>query len=945
MRRLERKVLSEVCCRLRIFLSIAAFSLATAIVVVPFFVYNFTRSITKVSNTSIHRLSTNIIPSHYRLYIDASQLEELVFQGTLDIDIQIKKITAEIILNSVNLNITEVGFQDHKFTSIVLNGSVEFNREYEQAIIKFHQQLNPGNGRLYLSFNGKINDQLNGFYRTQSDNFLGACTQFEPGYARQAFPCFDEPSFKANFTITIRSHKNLTTLSNMPVKSKSNGGNDTYVYEFETTPIMSTYLVAYVIGHYDYIETRDSNNVLIRVYTPIGKQKQGSFALKTAAKMLPFYADYFGIKYPLSKLDMVAVSDFGSGAMENWGLVTYRETYLLVNGHTSPQKTKQDVSLVVAHELAHQWFGNLVTMQWWNDLWLNEDKYRPNTLLCMFVSSSFLSFATWIEFLAVDYVYPEFDIWTQFVSDTLATCMVPDALHNSHPIEMPIEKPTEIDEIFDEITYGKGSSVIRLIHGYIGSEAFRRGLSNYLAEYSYKNTITDNLWSHLSRASNNSHLSSILSTWTKQMGYPLLTVKEKQRGNERLITIEQIRFLADGTKDDSLRWKIPIDICTKSSPNESVYQLYLNGEKKQEFLLEKIPSTDWIKLNLFSVGIYRVDYPQSMLEALTPGIDDQTLSPQDRFNIQADVFALARAGQKGYVDYLKLLRQAYKHEENLTVWKSILRQLSDLGSIFEYAYLNNTKLLYRSYVCDLLLNIYNKLTWDPLPNESSQAIILRSIILLHMGVNEHDKTRDEAAARFEKIFIHSNEDNFMDPNIRGAVYLTVAKTGNQRTFDQLKSLYMKSDAQEERLILLNALSHFDDESLQYKALDFLWNTTLVRKQDHLSAFSSLAAHNRRGSEICWMYMQENWKKIVQLYGEHDSHLIHYIENIPGLFASVERSEEVRKFYIAHPNPFLDRSIKKVLEQINIRRLVLERHEQSINQFLSVRLIKKRFSRL
>ncbi|CAF1087773.1 unnamed protein product [Rotaria magnacalcarata] len=889
---------------------------------------NFTRSITKVSNAPIHRLSTNIIPSHYRLYIDASQLEELIFQGTLDIDIQIKEITDEIILNSVNLNITQIGFQDNNFTSIILNGSVKFNQEYEQAIIKFHQPLNPGNGRLYLSFNGKINDQLNGFYRTQSGDSLGACTQFEPGYARQAFPCFDEPSFKANFTITIRSHKNLTTLSNMPVKSKSNGENDTYVYEFETTPIMSTYLVAYVIGYYDYIETRDINNVLIRVYTSIGKQNQGSFALKTAAKILPFYADYFGIKYPLSKLDMVAVSDFGSGAMENWGLVTYRETYLLVNGHTSPQKTKQDVSLVVAHELAHQWFGNLVTMQWWNDLWLNED-----------------NFASWIEFLAVDYVYPEFDIWTQFVSDTLATCMVPDALHNSHPIEMSIEKPTEIDEIFDEITYGKGSSVIRLIHAYIGSEAFRRGLSNYLAEYSYKNTITDNLWSHLSRASNNSHLSSILSTWTKQMGYPLLTVKEKQKGNERLITIEQMRFLADGTKDDRLRWKIPIDICTKSSPNESVYQLYLNGEKKQEFLLEKISSTDWIKLNLFSVGIYRVDYPQSMLEALTPGINDQTLSPQDRFNIQADVFALARAGRRGYVDYLKLLRQAYKHEENLTVWKSILRQLSDLGSIFEYAYLNNTKLLYQSYVCDLLLNIYNKLTWDSLPNESSQAIILRSIILLNMGVNEHDKTRDEAAARFEKIFIGNNEDNFMDPNIRGAVYLTVAKRGNQRTFDQLKSLYLKSDAQEERLILLNALSRFDDESLQYQALDFLWNATQVRKQDHLNAFSALAAHNRRGSEICWKYMRENWEKIVQLYGEHDSHLIHYIEHIPGLFASVERSEEVRKFYIAHPNPFLDRSIKKVLEQINIRRLVLERHEQSINQFLSVTLINERFSRV
>ncbi|CAF0767562.1 unnamed protein product [Rotaria sordida] len=916
MKKLERKVFDEVYCRIRILVFFIVCSLVIAIAVLPFLVYNLTRSITKISNKSVHRLPTTIIPSHYRLYIDTSQLEQYIFQGTVDIDIQIKEIVNEIILNSVKLNITKIEFQHDDF-NFTLNGSVTYYKDYEQAIIEFNQQLNPGNGRLYLSFNGKINDQLNGFYRTKAHNRIGVCTQFEPGYARQAFPCFDEPSFKANFTITIRAPKYLTTLSNMPVKLKYDDGNDTCIYEFDTTPVMSTYLVAYVIGHYDYIETRDSNGVLIRVYTPTGRKEQGVFALKTAAKMLPFFAEYFGIKYPLSKLDMIAIADFGSGAMENWGLVTYRETYLLVDAHTSTQKTKQDVALVVAHELAHQWFGNLVTMKWWNDLWLNED-----------------NFASWIEFLAVDYVYPEYDVWTQFVSDTLATCMIPDALHNSHPIEMPIQRPTEIDEIFDDITYGKGSSVIRLIHAYIGGEAFRRGLANYLAEYAYKNTVTENLWSHLSKTSNRSHLSDILSTWTKQMGFPLLTVKQKQQGNNRLITIEQIRFLADGTKDDSLRWKIPINICTKSHPNESFYQLYLNGTKEQEFLLENISETDWIKLNLFSVGIYRVHYPQSMLEALTPGIDDRTLSPQDRFNIQADVYALARAGHIGYVDYLKLLRYAYKQEENLTVWKSILRQLTELSSIFDYAHFNNTKKLYRSYVCDLLSNIYNKLTWYPLSNESSQAIMLRSLILIQLGVNGDNKIYDEAHRRFKKLFISNNQENLIDPNIRPAVYLTVAKTGNQQIFDQLKSLYLKAETQEERLILLNSLCHFDDESLQNQALKFIWNTTVVRKQDHLTAFSSLASHNRRGCEICWTYMQENWNKIERTYGQHDSHLIHFIESIPALFASLERSDEVRKFYINHPNPLLDRPIKKALEQINIRRLVLERHEHSINQFLS-----------
>ncbi|CAF4362628.1 unnamed protein product [Rotaria sp. Silwood2] len=529
-----------------------------------------------------HRLPTTIIPSHYQLYIDVSQLEQYIFQGVVEIDIHINEIVNKIILNSIDLNITKIEYQQNDSVSLISDDSFEFDEEYEQVTIKFAQSINPGNGRLHIEFNGIINDQLHGFYRTKDNNQIGACTQFEPGYARRAFPCFDEPSFKAKFTISIRAPKHLTTLSNMSIKSQRNDEDHTCIYEFDTTPIMSTYLVAYVIGAYDYVETHDSNNVQIRVYTPVGKKERGLFALHTTAKILPFYAEYFGIKYPLSKVDMIAIADFGSGAMENWGLITFHETYLLVDSHNTAQETKQEVAVIVAHELAHQWFGNLVTMEWWNDLWLNED-----------------NFATWIQFLAVDHIYPEYDIWTQFLSDTLATCMIPDALHNSHPIEMPIKKLSEINEIFDDITYEKGSSVIRFLHAYIGDEAFRNGLANYLAEYAYKNTITENLWSHLSQASKRPHLSDILSTWTKQMGYPLLNIKQEQKGNNRLLPIEQTRFLADGTIDNNSKWKIPISICTKSNPNESVHQLYMNGEKEQEFLLEKVSETDWIKLNLF----------------------------------------------------------------------------------------------------------------------------------------------------------------------------------------------------------------------------------------------------------------------------------------------------------------------------------------------------------
>ncbi|CAF0921394.1 unnamed protein product [Adineta ricciae] len=916
MKKLERKMFGDVCCRFKTFVVLTVFTLITAIAVFPFFIYNLTTTLSNASNQSSYRLPTSVKPTNYRLYIDASRLEEFIFHGTVDIDVRINQYVNEIVLNSAELNITTVRFREDGFDSF-LRGTVQYREYHEQIIIKFNQTLNIGSGCLSLTFNGIISDQLHGFYRTKSHDHVGACTHFEPGYARRAFPSFDEPSFKANFCITIRASKGLTTLSNMPIKSKHDGGNDTYIYEFESTPVMSTYLVAYVIGRYDYVETRDSNDVLIRVYTPVGKSEQGEFALKTAAKILSFFTDYFGIKYPLKKLDMISVADFGSGAMENWGLITYRETYLLVDARTSTQKTRQEVALVVAHELAHQWFGNLVTMEWWNDLWLNE------------------GFASWIEFLAVDEVYPEYDIWTQFVSDTLSTCMIPDALQNSHPIEVPIQKPTEIDEIFDDITYGKGSSVIRLLHAFIGDEAFRRGLSSYLAEYAYQNAITENLWHYLSKASNRSNLSEVLSSWTKQMGFPLLTVKQEQKDNDRLLTIEQTRFLADGTRDKKLRWKIPISICTQSHPNETVHQLYLNGEEKRTFVLKNLSANEWIKLNLFSVGIYRVHYSSSMLQALTPAIQNHVLSPQDRFNIQTDVYALARAGRVGYTDYLKLLRHAYKHEDNLTVWKSIVRQLTELSSIFEYARFNNTKALYQAYVCDLLVNIHEKLGWDALPNEGAQVPMLRSLILTHAGVNGCSKTRYEAQKRFEKFSTQNNDHYLINPNTRAAIYLTVAKTGNRQIFNQLISLYRQADTQEERIRLLTALCRFDDEILQEEALHFVWNMTEVRKQDHLTGFASLASHNRRGCELCWKYMQDNWQHIETIYGAHDTHLLHFIETIPALFISKERAEEVRKFFVAHPNSFLERSIKKVLEQIHIRRLVLDRNELSINEFLSL----------
>lgn len=371
---------------------------------------------------------------------------------------QIVSSTDKIVLNALDIafNSVVLGKSDGKqITAKETNVSVE----NETAELVFPEALSAGDYKLHLKFTGEINDKMKGMYRSKYISESGeeryvAVTQFEATDARRCFPCWDEPAIKATFDISLIVPPNLVALSNMPVKSTKEVASLSQV-DFERTPVMSTYLVAVVVGEYDYVEDRSSDGVLVRVYTPKGKKEQGLFALEVASKVLPYYKDYFNIAYPLPKIDLIAIADFSAGAMENWGLVTYRETCLLVDPENTSAARKQFIALVVGHELAHQWFGNLVTMEWWTHLWLNE------------------GYASFVEFLCVNHLFPQYDIWTQFVTDMYIRALELDCLKSSHPIEVPVGHPSEIDEIFDDISYDKGASVIRMLHHYIGDDDFR----------------------------------------------------------------------------------------------------------------------------------------------------------------------------------------------------------------------------------------------------------------------------------------------------------------------------------------------------------------------------------------------------------------------------------------------------------------------------------------
>ncbi|MBN3293815.1 PSA aminopeptidase, partial [Polypterus senegalus] len=460
------------------------------------------------------RLPSDVRPVNYGLSLKPD-LIDFTFEGKLEASVEVTQPTNQIVMNCADIDIITATFAPEGAEEINATG-FNYQNEDEKVTLSFPSVLQKGSGTLKIDYVGELNDKMKGFYRSKytipsGEIRYAAVTQFEATDARRAFPCWDEPAIKATFDIVLIVPKDRVALSNMNVIDRKPYVEDDSLVEvkFARTPIMSTYLVAFVVGEYDFVEGKSSDGVLVRVYTPVGKAEQGRFALEVATKTLPFYKDYFNVPYPLPKIDLIAIADFAAGAMENWGLVTYRETALLIDPKNSCSSSRQWVALVVGHELAHQWFGNLVTMEWWTHLWLNE------------------GFASWIEYLCVDHCFPEYDIWTQFVSADYTRALDLDALDNSHPIEVSVGHPSEVDEIFDAISYSKGASVIRMLHDYIGDEDFRKGMNAYLLKFQHRNASTEDLWDCLEQSSGKP-IAAVMSTWTKQMGFPIIFVDQEQ---------------------------------------------------------------------------------------------------------------------------------------------------------------------------------------------------------------------------------------------------------------------------------------------------------------------------------------------------------------------------------------------------------------------------------
>nr|MCS5669465.1 M1 family metallopeptidase [Dehalococcoidia bacterium] len=777
----------------------------------------------------------------------------------------------------------------------------------------FGETIQPGDARLEMVFTGELNDKLIGFYRSEYTSQDGetrylATTQFEPTDARRAFPCWDEPAKKATFEVTLVFSDEYQAVSNTPVVEEAVPGPGLKSVRFAETPIMSTYLLVFIVGNLTSIEERAAGGTTVGVWTTPGKEDQASFALDTSVKLLSYFNEYFGIPYPLPKLDHIAIPDFAAGAMENWGAVTYRETALLVDPDNSSAGTRQRVAEVIAHEMAHMWFGDLVTMEWWDDLWLNE------------------SFASWMGNKAVDWLFPEWEMWTQFVNMDTNRALSLDGLKNSHPIEQAVKNPAEVSQLFDAISYSKGASVIRMLENFLGEESFRKGLNRYLSSHMYDNARTEDLWSALETESGRP-VTAIMDSWVKQMGYPVLQVESDRTGGQTTLSVTQERFvydrfLGDGEPDsdsDNEVWRVPV---SASQGSEESAVTVMDGRQTQ---IDVPGSGDgWVKLNPLQTGFFRVNYSTEDWQRLVPAIESLELHATDRLGVQNDAYALSRAGLLPVTQFLSLA-QAYKNEGDASVWSDLASNLRDIEQLISDEAIHPA---YQGFAREIFGPAARKIGWEPKPGEGHLDALLRSTVLSQAGSYHDPGVTAQASERFQKYL---KDRDTLAPNLRGVVFALAAQSGGKDVYDQIWGLEGETDLAEEKIRLLMSLTRFQRPELLNSTLaDSL--SAKVRSQDSITLVAGVAA-NPKGRDLAWEFVKDNWAEFDRRYGGGGFGLMRLV-SICSHFNSQEKADEVDSFFAEHPAPAAERTIRQALERVRLNIKWLEQNRQELTDWFA-----------
>jgi puromycin-sensitive aminopeptidase len=840
-----------------------------------------------------YRLPRTVIPRRYELTLEPD-LSHATFSGHEIIDVDVAAPVTEILLNAHELEIQRAVVSNDQ-TSVT--GTIQLIPGDQRARIALDGPVSAGSWRLHLEFTGVLNDQLVGFYRSTFTDVNGveqaiATTQFEATDARRAFPCWDEPDLKAVFSVTLVVPEDLLAVSNTPQAERRDAGGGRVAIRFADTMVMSTYLVAFVVGPFEATDPVDVDGVPVRIVAPRGKLGLSAFALECAVFGLRYLRDYYGIPYPGLKIDHVAIPDFAFGAMENLGCITYRETALLVDPQTASQSELLRVLDVIGHELAHMWFGDLVTMEWWDGIWLNE------------------AFASFMEFKATNAMRPEWKRWLSFAAVERPWAFVVDALQSTRPVEFEVRSPDEANEMFDALTYGKGSSVLRMIEQFIGEEAFRQGVGAYLRQHSYANTVTADLWAGLNGASG-LPVGEIMDTWILQRGYPQLDASRS--GNE--IKLSQRRFLTIPDEADQTLWQVPVQIRSIEPDGASQKYLLKGTEARIPF-----DETGGVIANAGGHGFYRVRYDRDLFARLVdrlPSLDDL-----ERYGLIDDTWAFVESGQQPATDFLRLAG-AYKEETEQAVWGAVLGGVAAIG---HHLVDDEHRPAYAAWVGKLVTPAFSRLGWDPRSGESDLTRRLRGQLIGALGRLADDP---DVIARCRKLVEVIIEDpRVVDPEVARASLFVTADHGGETEYRRFFDRYKTTTAPHEQQRWLLALSAFDNPDLVVETVTASLDGR-IRTQDSAWVIGATYA-NRVNGPLAWQQVRRSWEAFVKLPTMTQRRMI---EGLPAL-ARPELAAEIEAYFAETNLPHCAKSIAQNLERLKANVMLRERETQAVNGYFT-----------
>jgi aminopeptidase N/puromycin-sensitive aminopeptidase len=823
------------------------------------------------------RLPEAVVPESYDLTFEPS-LEKATFSGEEVIHVKVEKATTTVTLNAAELEFGEASISAGGGSQ---KATVTLDAPKEQAALAVVKELPAGTAEIHIKFTGTLNDKLRGFYLSKSERRNYAVTQFESTDARRAFPCFDEPAFKAVFRVTLIVDKGDTAISNSKIASDTPGpGENKHTVKFAPSPKMSSYLVAMLVGDFVCREG-GADGIPVRVCSLPEKKEMTGFALEASENILKFYNKYYSVKYPYGKLDHIVFPDFAAGAMENVGAITYRDALLLVDPKTASYDTKQSVASVIAHEMAHQWFGDLVTMKWWNDIWLNE------------------GFATWMSWKPLEAWKPEWNAARQEIGETQAA-LVSDSVASVRMIRANAETPSEIQALFDGITYGKAASVLRMVEAYVGPEEFQKGVNAYVEKHAYANATAEDFWNQITKTTGKP-ADKIMKGFTEQPGAPLVSVSNTCKGDKTEVQLKQERYVADAAKmaagfDET--WVIPVKLLPSATKQATYYLL-----SKKEDTVTLPGCSAWVYANATGRGYYRSSYEPTAFAKMSAEVET-TFSPEERVGIPNDAWALVLVGRMKIGDYLGLLEKM-QGERSREVVQAMLSQLTQIHDRIAEP---SDREAYEKWVRNLLKPMAKDLGPTPAPGESGEREALRADVFEALARAGRDpELVEQARATAEKYM--SSPDS-VNSELASKALVVAAQNGNASLYEQYVQHMKAAKTPEEYYNYLFALGVFPEPELAKKTFDLMLSDQ-VKNQDLFAL--GIVMQNYETQAAAWQLFKEDFPAILK---KMDPSTAVGLAQVTSVFCDAKLRDDSQKFFAEQKMPGTERILQNGKERVN-----------------------------